>query len=304
MSKKRKNRKRKRKIHWIRLLIALLVPALIIGGLAALIVQEVRTEKEEPAVESSSDPVYLHPYDWAYLSHNDGLYSYEDDSFTSMPGIDVSYSQEDIDWQKVYESGIRFVMIRAGYRGYTSGQLHEDKWFRENLDEARAAGLKVGVYWFSQAVNEEEAREDADYVLSLTEGEKLDLPVGFDMEYVTENDRIKDLDQEALTSIALAFVERMKKNDHETMVYGSKYWLNELVSMRLLQEEAAFWLASYNEASPSFSHNYIMWQYSSTGSVDGIEGNVDLDLLFVPKQESDLFFTGGMLDENRNASAS
>lgn len=274
--KKRRRKRHKRRIRIGRVFL-LFLPVI----LSAVMVFSLSGKEEEP--EYASDPVYLNDYDYSHLSHNNGLYSYEDDAYTSLPGIDVSYSQASVDWQKVYDSGVRFVLIRAGYRGYSSGELHEDDRFRENLEQAKAAGLLTGVYWFSSAITKEEAEEEADYVLDLIGGEEIDLPIGFDMEYVTDNDRIRVLDQEGLTAMPLAFSRRMKENGHEVMVYGSQYWLENQIRMSELQDEVSFWLASYNVSSPDTVHAFSMWQYSESGSVEGIDGKVDMDLWFIRK---------------------
>lgn len=276
----RKHRKRRRRPRWNRvfLLLAVLIGIPVLCNRLLHSLEDTAAMEAEPA--SIPDPVWKNNYDYSRLEASGPLYRYEDEAYEAVPGIDVSFFQEEIDWQEVADSGIRFVMIRAGYRGSTSGALHEDPAFRKNLDEARTAGLMVGVYWFSQAINEEEAMEEADYVLELTEGEDLDLPVGYDMEQVGEDDRIKDLSAEEKTRIANAFVRRMLEKGHQTWIYGSTWWLDGCIHMEDLQEQASFWLAEYGVPHPGTDHAFAVWQYSSEAEISGIDHPVDLNLWF------------------------
>lgn len=282
MSKGR--RKRRRRIRWKRVFLLLS----ILFFLSAAIIGKLQKYEADASLAAAPvqtpDPVWKNSYDFSKLDTHEQLYRYEDDVYEAVPGIDVSFFQEEIDWQAVADAGIRFVMIRAGYRGSTSGMLHEDDAFRTNLDEAREAGLLVGVYWFSQAVNEREAVEEADYVLKLTEGEMLDLPVGYDMEYTGEKDRIRDLTAEEKTKIAAAFARRMKQKGHSTWIYGSTWWLENCIDMEDLQDLSSFWLAEYGVTEPGTVHAFDVWQYSADASINGIQHPVDVNLWFTGKQ--------------------
>ena len=175
-------------------------------------------------------------YDMQNLSSEDGLITYDDANYSSLKGIDVSYYQKEIDWQKVKESGIDFVMIRLGYRGSEEGDLYTDSRFRDNLKGAKKAGLRVGVYFFSQAVNPEEAVEEAKYVIRRIRGKGIDFPVVFDMEPVSADDRISELTTMEKTEIADAFCQIIELNGHEAMIYGNPHWLANHLDLSYLTD--------------------------------------------------------------------
>lgn len=196
----------------------------------------------------------------------------------SVVGIDVSSHQQAIDWQLVAASGVEFAIIRLGYRGYESGTLHEDEFARMNLVGARAAGLKVGAYFFSQAVNAEEARAEAEYALDILDGFRLDLPLTFDWEYVSETARTGGVDARTLTDATHAFCQKVESAGYRAMVYFN----TSQGQFRLELEELGaypWWLAKYNMTS-EFYCRVDLWQYTDQGSVPGIQGNVDIDLMF------------------------
>ena len=192
-------------------------------------------------------------------------------------GVDVSSYQGEIDWARVAASGVKFAMIRAGLRGYTKGGIMEDSMFRRNIEGALAAGLDVGVYFFSQAVSVAEAEEEADALLSLIEGYDLTYPVVYDWETVGDDAaRTVGVGAETVTRCARAFCERVAAAGCRPMVYFNLdqgylgYRLDELT-------DYLFWLAEYRDC-PSFYYHYDFLQYTHQGTVDGIEGYVDLDL--------------------------
>lgn len=206
---------------------------------------------------------------------------YEGDELCSYVGIDVSSHNGIVNWYKVKASGIDFVMIRAGGRGYgEEGVLYNDEYLIANLQAARRAGLMVGVYFFSQARTAEEAAEEAEYTVELLAGEKLDYPIAFDWEIVesAESTRIDNVSPEVLTECARTFCDKIKEHGYKPMLYtGSslayyKYDLAELSDIDI-------WYAYYNN-EPSFYYNYMIWQYSCTGEVEGIDGYVDLNICF------------------------
>ncbi len=193
-------------------------------------------------------------------------------------GIDVSYYQKEIDWEAVAADGIDFAMIRLGFRGYGTGAIKPDSRFEENYQGARQAGLKVGVYFFSQAVTPEEAEEEADFVADTLAGRPLDYPAAFDWETIAPgNDaRTDGMDGGALTQCALAFCARIRERGYEPAIYFYQdlgymtYDLRELAGIDL-------WLAEYG-GPPDFYYDFGLLQYSSSGQVAGIEGKVYLDL--------------------------
>lgn len=193
-------------------------------------------------------------------------------------GIDVSKWQGDIDWDKVQGAGIEFAIIRAGYRGSVTGSLVEDPYFVTNMKGAAASGVPVGVYFFTQAVNEVEAVEEASAVLQLVKEYKLEYPIFIDTEGAGGNGRADGLDVETRTLVCEAFCRTIKNAGYEAGVYGSRNWYNNRLYADKL-DNYFIWLAEYRSI-PLYQGYYQMWQYTSKGKVDGIEGNVDLDIYY------------------------
>ncbi len=216
----------------------------------------------------------------SFSQEEDGTLTY---SGEALYGIDLSAHQGEVDWAAVAASGVDFVMLRAGYRGYSTGGLAEDSRFAENLTGALEAGIQVGVYFFSQAVTAEEAEEEAAFVLALLDGQALDLPIAYDWEYITYDDaRTDGLDAETVTACAAAFCAAIEDAGYDAMVYcnGELGYLNYDLSAL---EGYEVWYAEYAD-SPGFAYAIAMWQYSNSGTVNGIDGDVDLDLLFLPEE--------------------
>lgn len=193
-------------------------------------------------------------------------------------GIDVSKYNKNIDWQMVRDSGIEYAIIRAGYRGSSTGVLVEDPYFEQNLAGARTAGLKLGIYFFTQALNPTEAQEEAMAVASLVSPEDLDLPVYLDVEGSGSiNGRADGLDRSVRSENIRVFCETLEDMGYEAGVYANKSWLTSQIDTSLL-DPYDIWLAQYRMKRPDYEGRYSIWQYTSRGHVDGIEGNVDLDL--------------------------
>ncbi len=226
-------------------------------------------------------PIYLgvekNNYDTALFHDEKGLRHY--DSPTAMVGIDVSSYQGEIDWQAVRESGVDFAILRVGYRGYTDGGIFADPTFAVNLQNARAAGLKIGVYFFSQAVSVEEAKEEAVFVLDALGGTALDLPVYFDWEFVEQDSARTNLtSSETVTNCAVTFCEAMEKAGYKAGVYFNQSLGYLTLNLGRLKAYD-FWLAEYR-STPEFYYNFHMWQYTDNGAVSGITGHVDLNIRF------------------------
>lgn len=240
-------------------------------------------EEEELEEEDTSPASVLHllpenPYgkfDFQY----DGWFL-KSTTVDCLSGIDVSSYQGDIDWMKVAASGVDFAIIRLGYRGYESGKLAEDKFARANLDGATAAGIPVGVYFFSQALNEEEAREEAQFVLDMIEPYNVELPVVFDWEHVdSETARTNNMDPYTATDCAKAFLEVIEEADYWPMMYFNSFQSRKLFYLDQLMEYD-FWLALYSDRL-TFPYKVDMWQYTCTGTIPGISGDVDVNVLFL-----------------------
>ena len=192
-------------------------------------------------------------------------------------GIDVSKFQGTIDWNAVSADGITFAIIRCGYRGYGSGALVEDATFRRNIQGATAAGIQVGVYFYSQAIDEAEAVEEASMVLSLVQGYSLPYGVYFDTEKVAgDTGRADGISAAQRTANAVAFCETIRNAGYTPGVYSYASWFYNSLNFANISKYRT-WIAQYRDTL-DFAYSYNIWQYSSQGSVSGIKGNVDMNL--------------------------
>ena len=194
----------------------------------------------------------------------------------SVLGIDVSSHQGVIDWEQVANAGVRFVLLRVGYRGYGSGALVADELAQSNYEGARAAGLKVGAYIFSQAISVEEALEEAAFFLEQTAGWQLDMPVVFDWEYISEDARTAHTDAQTVTACTKAFCEEMLKNGLQPMIYFNLNLAVNYLDLEALQNYH-FWLALYSEEM-TYPYKVDLWQYTQNGRIPGISTDVDINL--------------------------
>ena len=194
-----------------------------------------------------------------------------------MKGIDVSYYQNDINWDRVKAAGVEFAIIRAGFRGYAAaGKLAEDPRFRENIQGAAAVGIPVGVYFLSQATTPEEGREEARFCLELARPHKLDFPVYIDSEYSSNhpNGRADSLSKEARTAAVVAFCDEVEAAGYYAGIYASESWfVTNLGNVNRFDKWVAKWTGD-----PTISHG--IWQRSNTGRVDGIATDVDLNVSY------------------------
>lgn len=241
-----------------------------------------QTQQPEPMepTDAVPEPNPFRPTDFEYV---DGYLTCT--AAPAMLGVDVSKYQGDIDWQKVAAAGVEFAIIRIGNRGYgAAGKISLDGYAMDNIAKAQAAGLQVGVYFYSQALNEAEAVEEAEFVLSALEGIELQLPVTFDWEIYENGDtkgRTYGMDGETVTLCAVAFCETILAADRQAMVYFNPETAVDIFYLEKLLDYD-FWLAAYDDAL-TFPFKVDFWQYTSTGKVDGIQGNVDLNLAFRPQ---------------------
>lgn len=226
--------------------------------------------------------VPLNSYDLGEFGWDGTDLTYTGAGVDVMHGIDVSRFQGEIDWEQVRDAGVEFAIVRVGGRYMNSGGFYEDYLYRENIEGAIAAGVSVGAYFFSQAVSAEEGLEEAEYVLSLIEGYDLTMPIVMDWEPLGGSDaRTYGVGVVEITEAVRAFCDRIKEAGYEPMIYfnaNSAYARMDLRELTNLK----FWFAQYNDV-PTFQYHFDMWQYSDTGRVPGIEGNVDLNLYFLPR---------------------
>ena len=193
----------------------------------------------------------------------------------TMIGIDVSRYQENIDFEKVKNSGVEFVIIRIGVQSGAKKDISIDSYYLENIKKAKEAGLLVGVYLYSTAISPEIAKEQAKWVIKTLDGVKLDFPIAFDWEN-WQYFREYEISLYDLSKSYLSFAEEIEKNGYKAMLYGSKYYLE---NMWLDKGNYPVWLAHYTDKT-NYSGDYIMWQYSAIGEVDGINNAVDLDVYY------------------------
>ena len=280
----------RRKTGWL-----LLIPVLILAAVALFFF----LRKE---LDPHKGQVYIYDgFDWIWYTPLEGVdpnpWTSEDflfmkgkpvylhDDYLTRVGIDVSEHQHEIDWDQVAKAGLDYAYIRIGRRGYTEGGLFEDPYFTRNIRGAKDAGLDVGVYFFSQAVNVQEAIEEARFVLEHLNGYSVDLPVVFDWEKIASDDaRTNGLPVETRTDCAVAFCETIKNAGYIPSIYFNRnigYYGYDLTRLTDYQ----FWFALPEAGYPSFYYAVDSWQYSFTEFVPGIETETDMSLLFVPVPE-------------------
>ena len=277
--------------------LILIAAVVLVLALAVLIVA--LALRPEP-VDPHEGQVYLYDgFDWVWmtplpgvdantLTENDftaeiGQPTYKGSDYTVLRGVDVSEHQREIDWAQVAASGVDYAYIRLGYRGYTEGGLFEDPYYKTNIEGALANGLQVGVYLFSQAINVQEAIEEAEFVLERIRGYDISLPVVFDWEKINGETaaRTDNLDFNILNDCAIAFCDTVKNAGYEPCIYFNRhlgYYGFDLSRMTDYQ----FWFALPESTFPNFYYAVDMWQYSFTEQVPGITGETDMNLMFIP----------------------
>ena len=237
------------------------------------------TEEEEtvPTTTPEERPPLSNPYDRNDFQYIDNYLKLQyGDSITA---IDVSAYQEDIDWQKVADSGVEMAMIRAAFRGWgQAGVIKVDEYVHKNLQGADEVGLTVGVYFFSQATSIEEVDEEIDILLDIIKDHNITGYVVFDWEYVSEEARTANMDARTLTDCSLHFCKRVEEAGYVPMVYFNTYQGINLLELEELKAYD-FWLARYTDRM-NFPYRVRMWQYTDSGEVPGIKGKVDINVFF------------------------
>ena len=205
---------------------------------------------------------------------------YENGKKISHLGIDLSEYQGDVDFDAMKNAGVEFVMLRIGGQYYgDEGGIYEDQAFDTNYEKAKAAGLKVGAYFFSQAINAEDAAKEAKYSLQKLNGRSLDYPIGFDWENIAEEAaRTDNVTGDELTLIAESFCDTVTDAGYKAIVYSNTSQMLIMYDFETMKDYD-FWLADYREF-PTMYYKFDMWQYSKDGVIDGVEGTVDMNLSF------------------------
>ncbi|NDO49699.1 hypothetical protein FMM75_09900 [Lachnospiraceae bacterium MD335] len=227
------------------------------------------------------DGVKKHNYsEENFVETDDGEMQYiENGTVVSHKGIDVSKYQGDIDWAAVASDGVEYAFVRLGLRGYGSGKLVLDEYFDQNMRGAKEAGIKTGVYFFTQAITVEEAIEEADYVLENITGYDVSYPVVFDVEMIVNDDgRANGLSQKDRTDITIAFCDRIKAAGFTPMIYGNVKCFTKLLDMTRLNDYEK-WYAFYDDYM-YMPYEVGIWQYTEKGKVAGINTGVDLNISY------------------------
>lgn len=215
------------------------------------------------------------------ILENGELQYAENGQVISHKGIDVSKFQGNIDWNQVAQDGVEFAFIRVGNRGYGSGKMVEDEMFEANVEGALTAGIKVGVYFYSQAITEEEVLEEANFVLQKIAPYRIECPIVFDVEKVSGDDgRMNALTPEERTNLTLLFCETIENAGYKPMIYFNLEMSALMLQMERL-EAYDKWFAYYNK-NFYFPYDYKVWQYTEKGNVAGVKGEVDLNISFAP----------------------
>lgn len=266
-------RRRKRKVRFGRLLAVLITPVLILYALV-MGFTFIRSLFHQPAVLSQAEKSERSLVETGYQN----ACPQEVNQLTRF-GIDVSQFQGDIDWYSVAESGVEYAFVRVGAKGYGTGEIYEDEKFLNNLYGAKETGIPVGVYFFSQAISDEEALQEADYVLSMLNGYPIELPVVFDFEQPDEQEaRTKNLPADQIASQARVFLERIREGGYQPMLYLNRS-LFPIYENAGLTEQYPLWYAQYGVDAPDHC-GLDIWQYSESGTIPGIsDHHVDLNLM-------------------------
>ena len=278
-----------------KLLLLIVAVSIILSGCAFIFPSEPVTEYESPyATDINGDFVPVHDDvdesaldPMLFYKDENGRMQYSDTTRTYLTGIDVSVFQGNINWEEVKADGIDFVILRIGYRGYGSkGIMGIDDKFYENYDGAVSAGLKVGAYFYSQATNAAEAREEAQYVLAALGDRELQMPVVYDWEYVDNAEaRTANMTSEQITECAVNFCNEIELSGRDVMIYFNReigYFEYDLASINGYD----FWLAEYCDY-PTFIYKFNMWQYTDSGTVKGINSTVDMNIWFPSESAAD-----------------
>lgn len=215
-----------------------------------------------------------------YIDYDDKMFYHDvDGNRASTIAIDVSEFQPDINWAAVREAGVRVVMIRVGYRGYGSGKLVEDVKFREYVEGALGENLRVGVYFYTQGISMEEGIEEARFVLDIIKDYNITCPVAIDTEALYVDDaRTNGLDNTARTDVVVGFCDTVKEAGYTPMIYTNRNWLVQMLDVTRLGGYK-IWYAHYTN-QPDLPYEYTGWQYTDSGTLDGVSGSVDLNVWF------------------------
>lgn len=284
----------------VALMIVVLFIGVIIGMLVVYMADRKKPQSQQPTIKHETvqevTNVYFpnrnlvtgeiprNSYNSDGFRIDDGFMAYfnEDGEKISHLGIDVSYHQQSIDFEQLKTTPVEFMMVRCGYRGYTEGGLIQDEKFEEYAQACNDNDIALGVYFFTQAITEEEAIAEADYVINLISKYNISYPVAFDTEYVQDREartNLAELTPEQLSRICIAFCERIREAGYYPIIYASENWMRRSLDLTLLTEYD-FWAPQYLEKN-DFLYDFTIWQYTEKGSIAGISEEVDLNVSMI-----------------------
>ncbi len=223
----------------------------------------------------------MHSYDYSRMDNSKELYTYTDadGKVISKVGIDVSKWQGQIDWQAVADFGVEFVITRLGFRGYGNGELVVDEWYHDYMQGAIDAGLEVGTYFFSQAITQKEAVEEAEFVLEHIKNYNITMPVVFDTEIIEDEEaRTHGVDGQVFTDACISFCDVIDEAGYESMIYFNLVWSAFTLDLEQLTKYNK-WYADYHD-EPQYPYDFQLWQYTETGNIPGVSGNCDINIYF------------------------
>lgn len=308
--------------------LLLCVSFFLLGLVVGMVVLNMKSSKEIAAVKEELDTVIreqsainvtnvyvperkinegkiaMNSYKTENFRIDEGFMAYFDENGEKIShlGCDLSYHNKNVNWEELAASGCEFVMLRCGYRGYSEGGLLKDEKFDEYAQKAKEVGIDVGVYFFTQAINEEEAIEEANYVLEILEDHEITYPVAFDTEYINDakaRTNTADISDELRSRICIAFCERIREFGYYPIIYASENWMRRNMDLKMLTNYE-FWAPQYLDEN-DFLFDFSIWQYTEKGSIPGVVGDVDLDISmvdyasFVPAMR-EAYLNGGKIE--------
>ncbi len=257
-----------------------------------------------PERKMTEGQISINPYISENFRIDNGFMAYFDENGEKIShlGCDLSYHNKNVNFDELAASGCEFVMLRCGYRGYSEGGMVKDEKFDRFASEAQRVGLKIGVYFFTQALTPEEAVEEAEFTLKLIEDYDISYPVAFDTEYIDDEKartNVTEISDELRSEICTAFCERIAQDGYYPMIYASENWFRRYLEVESLRKYD-FWAPQYLEEN-DFLYDFTIWQYTDKGSIPGVKGDVDLDISmvdyasFVPKMR-EAYLTNGVIE--------
>lgn len=264
------------------IIFVILIMTIIIVAISLIILVDENTEPEY------IEKIYnINDINYELLNMNNDFYQYYKEGYRAVIGLDLSEHNKEVDFNILKEQGIEFVILRLGWRGYYDPSIHIDKRFEEYYEKASETGLKIGVYFFSQAISVSEVRQEANFVIENLKDKTIDFYVAYDCESINSSiARTNALTMEQATINAKTFLYLVEEAGYTPMLYTNMDWIKNYYKPTLLKEYP-IWYAQYSR-KPQYRGNHIIWQYASGMNVEGVSGEngTDLNLMILKKEEA------------------